>query len=97
MAKATAKTRDKVVQTTVKVPDGITLELSDQEAKSLFVLLHGAVGGSPYDTARKYTTPILEELKKVYNEDNFDGCSRDAFEKKLGNAFFSPESLKYVE
>ena len=56
MALATVKTKT--------VPDGVTLYLTDDEARTLADIL-GWVGGNPITTRRGYVDAILDTLKSA--------------------------------
>jgi len=87
MAKATPRTREKLVTETVarykQVPNGVTLELSDDEAQALVTIFY-KVGGSPTDSGRGKCDAISAALRAAgYNRDNSKYRDRNS-----GNFYF---------
>lgn len=61
MAKATKRTEKQTKLVIVDVPVGVTLELSIEEAECLYMVTC-LIGGSKYETARRFTSAIERAL-----------------------------------
>jgi hypothetical protein len=76
MAKATI--REVTTTKTVVVREGVTLELTDEEALVLSMLV-GMINGSRHNTVRKHTDAIWETL----NNAGYDHLARESLRGQL--------------
>lgn len=101
MAIATTSFEQKEVQVVTKqiktVMTGVHLDLTVPEARTLALLLRH-VGGSPEDTARKYTDDIMHVLHRVFGwQDVSDRDKNEVFHSTDRSLCFTDASLEAVE